>query len=149
DLCGRYVFALPAEGIADTVDEIEIALGVTAHEIAGAEPAIACGKHIVQNLGLVIDRTGIALEPAARLRWVQENPADRLPGLAGRGFLASTERVAYERLLFHVEPHDLGLKPRGQEPRNAAHRTRLSLQIEQRDVTLGRRIEFKDQRNCK
>src|SRR5690606_2729722 len=35
------VFALPAEGVADTVDEIEIALRILAHEVAGAEPGVA------------------------------------------------------------------------------------------------------------
>src|SRR6266852_2194230 len=136
DLCGRYIFALPAESIADTINEIEIALGITAHEIAGAEPAIARGEHVAQNLGLVVDRIGIALEPAGGLRWVLENPADRLADLSGRALLASTERIAYQHLPFDVEPHDLGLKPRGQEPRDAADRARLSFQIEQRDVTL-------------
>ncbi len=149
DLCGRYVFTLPTEGIADAVDEIEIALGITAHEIAGAEPSIALGEHVAQDFDLVVSRIGIALEPPARLRWVLENPADRLADLPGRGLLASAERIAYEGVALDIEPQDLGLKPRSQEPRDAADRTRLSFHIEQRDVTLGRGVKFKDQRNCK
>src|SRR5258708_20337841 len=84
NLRGRYVFALPAEGIADAIDEIEIALGIAAHEIAGAEPAIALLEHVEQYFGLVVGRIGIALEPAARLRRPMENPADRLPDLPSR-----------------------------------------------------------------
>src|SRR5258708_28474777 len=136
DLSRRSIFALPAEGIPDAVDEIEIALGIAAHEIARAEPSIAFGEHVAQDFGLVVSRIGIALEPPARLRWVLENPADRLADLSVRGLLPSAERIAYERVAFGIEPQDLGLKPRSQEPREAADRTRLSFHPEQRDVPL-------------
>src|SRR6202030_3826637 len=90
NLGGRYVFALPAEGIADAVDKIEIAFGVAAHEIAGAKPNIALGKHIAQDFGLVVGRVGVAFESTCWLRRVAENPADRLADFSRRGLLASS-----------------------------------------------------------
>src|SRR5262249_35062960 len=110
DFRGRDVLTLPAEGIADAVDEIEITTNVAAQEIARAEPAIPFGEHVAKNLGLVVNRIGIALEAAGRPRRVVENPADRLANLSGRGLLAATERIAYGRLPLDVEPHDPGLK---------------------------------------
>ena len=50
DLGGRDVFAFPAEGIADAIDEIEKPLLVLAHEIAGAIPGIAGEEHVAQDL---------------------------------------------------------------------------------------------------
>src|SRR2546429_10011983 len=40
-LRGSHVFALPAKGVADAVDEVEEALLVLAHQIAGPYPGVA------------------------------------------------------------------------------------------------------------
>src|ERR1700747_202341 len=41
DLAGCDILALPTKGIANPVDEMEVALGVEPHQIARAEPSIA------------------------------------------------------------------------------------------------------------
>src|SRR5215813_2232954 len=93
NLGGRYVFALPAVGITDTVDKVEIAIAVTAHEIAGAEPGIAVDKYVAQDLRLIVGRVGVALESAGRLRRVLENPTDRLANLSRRSLLTVAKRI--------------------------------------------------------
>ena len=70
DLGGRDVLALPAEGVADAVDEIEIAVRVLAHQVAGAEPDVAFLEHVAQDLLLGLRLGRIALEAGRRLRGV-------------------------------------------------------------------------------
>src|SRR5204863_4317851 len=60
---GRDVLALPAEGVPDAIDEVEVALVVLAHEIAGANPEVPRLEHVAEGLllgGLV---ARIPLEP--------------------------------------------------------------------------------------
>ncbi len=64
DFRGGHVLAFPAEGVADTVDEIEEAVSVLAHQIAGAIPGVAALKHVAQDLALGIPFAGVALEGA-------------------------------------------------------------------------------------
>ena len=65
DLRGRDVLAFPAERVADAIDEIKEAAGILAHEIAGAIPGVAAGKHVAQDLALRFRLVGIALERTA------------------------------------------------------------------------------------
>src|SRR5207247_2546445 len=74
----RDVLALPAEGVADAIDEIEIAVFVLAHQIAGSEPAVSFCEHVVQDLPVGLCLTGVALEPLARPRCILEDLADDL-----------------------------------------------------------------------
>src|SRR5664279_3484652 len=50
DFGGRNVFALPAEGISDPVDEAKIAALIQRHQIAGTKPGVSGCEHIAQNL---------------------------------------------------------------------------------------------------
>src|SRR5690348_16762567 len=63
DFRRRDILALPAEGVADAVDEIEIAARVLAHQVAGAEPRIALLEHVAQHLALARLLFRIAFEP--------------------------------------------------------------------------------------
>src|ERR1700733_10927884 len=65
DFAGRDIFALPAEGVADAVDEMEKALLVQPHQIAGAEPGVALGEDIAQYLLFGLAFVGVALEASA------------------------------------------------------------------------------------
>src|SRR5262249_24853366 len=67
-LGGRHVLALPAEGVADAVDEVEEALLVLAHQVAGPDPGVALCEDVTQDSLLGFARTGVALEPAAGTR---------------------------------------------------------------------------------
>ena len=49
DFAGRDILALPAEGVADPVDEMKEALLVEPHQIAGAEPGVALGEDVAQD----------------------------------------------------------------------------------------------------
>src|SRR4029453_13206654 len=74
-LGGRDVLAFPAEGIADAVDEIEIAVLVLAHEIAGTEPGVALLEHVVQDFSAGLGRVGVAFEALAGLGGILEDLA--------------------------------------------------------------------------
>src|ERR1700751_1824136 len=76
DLGGRDVLALPAEGVADAVDESEIAARILAHQIAGAEPTIARREHVAQELALARCAVGITVELPRRRRRRIEHAAD-------------------------------------------------------------------------
>src|SRR5690606_10816743 len=62
DLGGRDVLALPSERVADPVDEIDVALAVLPHQVAGAEPAVAAHKDVAHYLFLGLSAVGIARE---------------------------------------------------------------------------------------
>src|SRR6202008_4865098 len=64
---GRDVLALPAERVADAVDEIEIAVGVAAHQVAGADPHIALREGAAQGLFLGVGFLRVAFDAAPRL----------------------------------------------------------------------------------
>src|SRR6516164_5470267 len=66
DLGRRDVLALPAEGAADAVDEIEKALFVLAHEIAGPEPGVARSEDVAKHLSRALGVAGVALETAGQ-----------------------------------------------------------------------------------
>src|SRR5256885_16350507 len=79
DLAGGDVLALPAEGVAHAIDEIEKPLIVLAHQIAGAVPGIPLGKDIAEDFLLRRLRIGVAFEaPAVPSPW----PRQRADGLA-------------------------------------------------------------------
>src|SRR5206468_6525888 len=80
-LARRDVLALPAERVADPVDEMEVALFIAQHEIARAEPGIAFGKDVAQHLLLGLGRVGVTLEGAAGAIGGADAP-DRLADLA-------------------------------------------------------------------
>jgi hypothetical protein len=46
-----------------------------------------------------------------------------------------------------VEAHDLGRKPMGEKPGNAADRALLALEVEHRDVAFGGSVELDDLRD--
>src|SRR5262249_56545064 len=78
DFGGGDVLALPAEGVADAVDEKEVAGGVLAHQVAGSEPDVACLEHIAQDLPVGLALSRITLETGDRLRRVLQDLADDL-----------------------------------------------------------------------
>src|SRR5271166_4601195 len=87
----RHVLALPAKGVADTVDEVEEALLVLAHQVAGPYPGVARCEDMAQDSLLGLDRTGVALEPATGARRIVLHLADHLAGLVDAA--ANTETV--------------------------------------------------------
>src|SRR5262249_6591552 len=109
-LGGRYVLALPAEGIADAVDEVEEGVAVAAHQIAGAEPGVALLEHVAQDFPVGLGRVGVALEALAGPRGVLHDLADHLARLIRPALDAEAALVADGLLALHVEAHDLGGK---------------------------------------
>src|SRR5262249_28679057 len=47
NLGSGYVFTLPAEGIANAINEIEVAAFVLAHQVAGTKPSVSFFKYTV------------------------------------------------------------------------------------------------------
>src|SRR5205823_5591871 len=52
DLLRGDVLALPAEGVADAIDEVVVAVGVLAQQIPGAEPGVAAREGVAHELPL-------------------------------------------------------------------------------------------------
>src|SRR5205085_3148214 len=94
-LGGGDVLALPAEGVADAVDEIEISLAVQAHQVAGGEPGVARLEDVVDDLLLRLLAVEVAGVFGPR---IAADLADALTDLAGRAFHAETVRRAYALL---------------------------------------------------
>src|SRR5438445_11287971 len=84
DLGRRDVLALPAERLADAMDEVVVAGLVLAHQVAGAKPGIARLEDVAKDLALGGLGAGVPLESSAGGRRMSGNPADRLADLAGR-----------------------------------------------------------------
>src|SRR5438309_8405726 len=63
DLGGGDVLALPAEGVAEAVDEVEVALVVASHEVARAKPGVIRLEYVSENLPLGGIGAGVAFEP--------------------------------------------------------------------------------------
>src|SRR3984893_4596510 len=145
---GPHVRALPAEDIAEAIDEVEIALLVEPHQIAGAKPGIALGEHVAQNLLFGFGRVGVALEAAAALIR-SADAADGFAGLAARASNAKPAGIANGSAEFGVELHDDSRKAMREQRRNPADRARFSLDIVERKIALGCRVEFKHSRNRK
>src|SRR5262249_45593868 len=47
---GCDIFTFPAEGVSDTIDEIDIALLVSPHKIAGTKPGVPRTEHASEYL---------------------------------------------------------------------------------------------------
>jgi len=115
DLVGRHVLGLPAEGVAEAVDEVDAAVGVLALHVAGQEPGVA-GREEVRGPALVGRGrvVVVALEIGFFEGWVGEAVHD-LAGLAGRDFDGEAGGwVARDFLRVDVHAHALlvgGVEP--------------------------------------
>src|SRR5207248_7589318 len=144
DFGGRHVLALPAERIADAIDEIEIPVLVLAHEVAGAEPKVALRKRVVQDLVIGLFVARIAFEARSRLGRVLEYLADNLAGLVDRAFNAKTGGVAHRLAALYVEAHDLGREACSNPPGYPPDCALLAIEIEQGDVPLRCAVKLDD-----
>ena len=50
DLGGRHVLALPAEGGANAIDEVDVTLFVLPHQVAGAKPRVTGLEDVAKDL---------------------------------------------------------------------------------------------------
>src|ERR1700722_9490332 len=148
DFGGRDVLAFPAKRIADTVDEIMEAARVHPHQIAGAIPGVAWLEHVAQDLALGVFGAGIALEVAAALRCAA-NSAERFARFAGDAAQAASMAVAHRRTRHIVEFDQHQRKAMLEKWRHAADSAGFALDIVERDVAFGRRIEFQNPGNPK
>src|ERR1051326_5431207 len=146
DLAGRDILALPAEGIADPVDEMEEALLVEPHQIAGAEPGVAFCEDVAQDFLLGFGLVGIALEATASLIR-GANASDRFPGFGARTGDAEAVFATHGRAAAGINLDDRGRKAMRQQRRDAADRTGFALDVVEREIAFGRRIEFEDLRD--
>src|SRR5690349_8554597 len=93
DLGCRDVLALPAERAADPLDEIEEALLVPAHEIAGTEPGVAGREDVAKHFLGAFLLAGVALETAGEVV-AAADPAEGFADLVPRRARAATVRIA-------------------------------------------------------
>src|ERR1700756_2064546 len=148
DLAGRDILALPAKGIADTIDEIEEALLVLPHQIAGAKPGIALREDIAQDFPVGLACVGIALEAAAALIRGADTP-DRFADLVASGCDAKPVIAAPGITALGVDLDDRGGKKMRQQRRNAADRTNLALDIGEGKNAFGGGVKSQDARHGK
>src|SRR6185437_13239944 len=122
--------ALPAEGVANPVDEIEETLGILPHQIAAAHPGVAPLEYVAQDLPVAGAGVGVTLEAGIAAR----DPADRLAHFAARDGNAESIRPAHRRLGGVVELHEDGGEAVGQERGNAADGADFALHIVKREI---------------
>src|SRR5262245_30925728 len=147
-LGGSHVLALPAKGVADAVDEVEEALLVLAHHVAGPYPSIARCEDLAQDFLLGLGRTGVPLEPAAGARRIVLHLADRFAGLVDAGANAESILVAGRLAPVEVEGDQGRREAVRQIWGNVADGSRLALHVEQRDTSLRGRIKLEDLRDA-
>ncbi len=140
----RDVLALPAERVADAVDEEVVAERVAAQEVAGAEPGVALCEDVAQDFLLGVRALRVALEAAAFF----VDHADRLAHLVGLAFDAEAVGSAHRLLVFDVEEHEARLQRVAHVVRNASDRTDDAVEIDERDVAFGRAVELDDARDA-
>src|SRR6516225_1670683 len=129
-LAGCDVLTLPTEGVADPVDEKEIALLVAQHQIPGAEPGIAFDEDLAQDFLLGRGRVRVAFEGTAA-PISGPDASDRLPNLASRTGNAEPVAAAERVPGVGIDLHDRGGKAMRQQGRDPADRAGLSFDIEQ------------------
>src|SRR5262245_11985543 len=147
-LGGRDVLALPAKGVADAVDEIEEALLVPAHQVAGPYPGVARCEDMAQDSLLGLGRTGVALEPAAGARRIVLHLADRLTGLVDAAANTETVLVANRLAFVEVEGDQRRREAVPQIRGDVADGSGLALHVEQRDASLGGSVKLEDLRDA-
>src|SRR5207248_920222 len=147
DLRGRHVLSLPAEGVADPVDEIEESLRVAAHQIAAAIPGVARGERLAQHLAARGGRIGVALEASGAV--IVQNLTDRLAHLVRGAAHAVAARVAKRGARLEVEAHDLDRHAVREKGRDSPDRPRATLAVVEREVAFGRGVILEDLRDAK
>ena len=116
---GGDILALPAERVADAIDEGVVPGRIDPHEITGAEPGVALREDIPQNLALGFACIGIAFEPSRGIATVANAP----DGLARfSGFRCNAEPVcaAQGDTIVGIKLHDSRWKAVTQIGRDAA-----------------------------
>src|SRR6476619_6278862 len=149
DLGGRDVLALPAEGVADPIDEIEIAARVAAHEVAAPEPQIPRLEGIAQDLLLGGAAVGIAVEALGGLQRIDQDARDKLADLVRRALDAKAVLAAHRLLAVEVEADDPERKDGAGKWRDTADRARRLVESEEHGVALGGSVELEDMRHPK
>src|SRR6516225_7327609 len=146
DLGGGHVLTLPAEGVADAIDEVEEALLVLAHEIAGAIPGVSGREHIAQDLAGGGRLIGVALEVRGTI--FGEDLAERFAWLLWGAAHAAPRGVARGRLRFEIELHQRHRQAMREEGWNASDRARAALAVVEREVAFSRGVILEDLRNA-
>src|SRR5882672_10513575 len=104
-LGGGDIFTLPAEGVAGTVDEIEITLLVLSHQVAGTKPGVSRLEDIAEYFAGGGFLVGVALESTADVRWVVEKTANCFSGLVASTANAESLRIAERLTSLGIELH--------------------------------------------
>src|SRR5258708_5795248 len=141
DLVGGDVLALPAVGVADPVDEIEVAVGVGLHQVAGGEPGVALLEDVAQDLLL---RRGLVHVAGVLAAGVAADLADAFADLAGAGLYAEPVQAPDRLLGLHVELHQADVELFAQPLGRAANGAFAAIEVEHRDIAFRRAVELED-----
>src|SRR5690606_25880795 len=123
NLLGRDVLTLPPEGVADPVDEVEVALLVDLQQVAGPEERVALLEAVAQDLALGRLGRGVALEAPSRFPRLARKRSDHLADLAGLALDQVPALVAHVRVALDVVSDQPSVHQ--QLRRDATHRAGL------------------------
>src|SRR5579859_288690 len=130
----RDVLAFPAKGIADPIDEIEVAFVVLPHQVTGAEPGISRLEYIAKNLSIRRFLAGVAVETAARVRRTRRDLADCFSDFARSAADARSLLITDRLFLFEINLDQSGRESMREKRRNAPNDSRLAFDIEERKI---------------
>ena len=106
DLGGRYVFALPAIGIAQPVDKLHMTKTDITQQITGVEVPITLFEHVTEDHFLVFLRIGVAIQRCFFIDLRQQQPLPSLPDPLHEAISVTGRRATFMGVL-HQRP---GLK---------------------------------------
>src|SRR6185312_15389728 len=137
NLRGRDVLTLPAERVADPIDEVIEPLLVAAHEVTGPVPRVARREDIAQHFAAARLGVGIAFEPCAAAAGAGRDPANGLARLAGLAGDTTTLRVADGHPGRGIRLHQGHRVAMGEKGRNPTDRADPSLAVVKRKGAFG------------
>src|SRR5947199_1270268 len=144
DLLRGDVLALPPEGVAEAVDEVVVAVGVAAQEVARPEPGVACRDRIPHELRLRRLAIGVAVVVDGRA--LAADAPEELARLAGLAGDAEAVRAAHQLATGEVEagkPHVVF-----QQRMGFADGSDPPIGVVERDVALRRAVHLDDPRDA-
>src|SRR5487761_20339 len=146
DLLRRDVLPVPAERIADAIDEIEISSVVLAHQVARAEPGVSSGENVSHYFALCGFGVGVAFERTASLGAAAVQPAKRLSDLIRGAWNAKSVVAAERHSQFNVEANKHYLRALRQKGRDPTERTRFAFTVVECETSFRRGVKLQNAR---
>jgi hypothetical protein len=116
------IFAFPAEGVSDAIDEVVEVVIILAHEIARAKPCVATLEHVPQNLtAAATSEVRVASPP-----WIHMDPYGCMCGETWARYSDRFDKIRRHDDVFWIDkieamgerrPHKVGVEKSNHAPR--------------------------------